>query len=357
MNLANSARQPTADTFLREEILRADGWLSFESFMATALYAPDFGYYTARIRDVGRTGDFSTSAHTDSLLGQALARWARHHRPKLPPARRWHLIEIGGGNGQLAATILRHLGIRGRWGLTYHLVEVSAPLREKQKHLLRGHRVCWHDSAAEALAAAGGDALLFSNELVDAYPCQRLQYDGSTWHELGIAITHDRLHEATRPLSLEAVAALDSSALTYSRQAAPQIVEIHTAYRRDLQKTAAALRHGAWLTIDYGDTFPDLYYRQPLGTARGYFHHLRIAGMDLYTRPGQQDLTADVNFTDLQRWGQAAGLHHDHLETQHHFLHRWLGPIAPRSTDDARLLDPAGAGGAFRVLQQSRGLE
>ncbi|MEO7934084.1 MAG: SAM-dependent methyltransferase [Chthoniobacterales bacterium] len=311
--------------------------------MAAALYDPEFGYYATQIRDVGRTGDFTTSAQGNSPLGQAIARWAKDQKKRFRFDFHWHLVEVGGGTGEMAATILQSLGIFGRLGLTYHLVEISQPLRQRQKEKLRGRNVRWHDSIADALQAAEGMALIFSNELVDAYPCRRLRRVGSEWHEIGLKLECGQIQESCRPL-LECVAALPEN----------QIIEVHAAYREELLKTAPLLTRGAWLTIDYGDIFPALYHRQPQGTVRGYFHHQRVEGAEIYTRIGQQDLTADVNFTDLQNWGAEAGLANDLLETQREFITRHLGHLTPETTGEARVLDPIGAGSAFKVLQQSR---
>ena len=81
---------------LQEE---SGGPLPFERFMREALYHPEFGYYTARIRDVGARGDFSTFATLGNYLAQFLARWIVENKAR-------DVIEVGPGNGQLAAQIL-----------------------------------------------------------------------------------------------------------------------------------------------------------------------------------------------------------------------------------------------------------
>ena len=322
--------------------------------MDVALYDPRFGYYTSSIRTVGQRGDFSTSAHPHSILGKALGKWAGHHRKSLP-GQKWHLIEIGGGNGDMARTILQQLGFFDRFGLTYHVVEISAPLRERQQEKLRGYRVQWHENISHALDVAGGVALLFSNELVDAYPCRRFFTNGTAWEEIGISLSEGKLVQKRRTIALPKLPPY-SSAVIGAEKIAPGVVEIHSRYRDDLLVAASHLVQGCWLTIDYGDVFPNLYHRQPGGTLRGYFHHLRVDGDDLYTRIGQQDLTTDVNFTDLQLWGTEAGLTNDRFLHQRDFIFHWLGPVASRTTDEARLLDPFGAGTAFKVLEQSRNM-
>ena len=75
----------------------------------------------------------------------------------------------------------------------------------------------------------------------------------------------------------------------------------------------------------------------------------RVEGVALYQDPGSADVTADVNFSDLLKWGVAAGLRNVALESQGDFLSRYS---RGRSEVDARLADPAGVGGAFLCLQQ-----
>jgi len=331
------------------------GWVSFEQYMRTALYDEGFGYYTAGIRNVGRTGDFSTAAAPDSLLGRALARWARRERQKLR-GRMWHLIEIGGGNGDLAATILHRLGFLGRLGLTYHLVEISQPLQKLQEAKLRRFRVRWHTSTEGALGACNGVAVVFSNEWVDATPCRRFCRNLEGWQELGAALEAGKIRECTRAIKPGVGENLTSSAFDEGSGRSGQVVEVHGAFRCELEKIAANLIRGSLLTIDYGDHFPALYHRQPRGTARGYFHHQRVDGAEIYSRMGKQDLTADVNFTDLENWGALAGLKTTRFETQRDFILRHLGNIPAANTHEARLLDPVGAGTAFKVLHQSLGM-
>ena len=99
---------------------------------------------------------------------------------------------------------------------------------------------------------------------------------------------------------------------------------MHLSYRRWLEECVGAWQHGRLLTIDYGDVPPALYRRRPHGTLRAYCRHQRFVGREVYQRFGQQDLTADVNFADLQRWGEALGLKGDPPSTQADFLRRWL---------------------------------
>ena len=347
----------SSSAYLRALIAKEGGSISVERFMREALYHPRFGYYARLVKTVGRTGDFSTTATLHPALGSAVAAWTLARRTEVAAKGRWHLIELGGGTGELAANVLRGIGWRRRLGLTYHLVELSDGLRARQQHLLgTGNRVRWHERIDTALAAADGRALIFSNEFVDAFPCLQLTREpGGKWQETRVVWPEEAPHPQETTAALQTT--LPSSVLANASNAT-QRIEVHKSYRQWLASWVERWQAGRLLTIDYGDSVPALYDRQPRGTLRAYFRHLRFTGSEVYHRFGRQDLTADVNFTDVQIWGAELGLSTTSFLTQAQWMKRWLpAKQAVRFHDNSRftfLLDPAGAGGAFKVLEQSR---
>jgi SAM-dependent MidA family methyltransferase len=355
----------SAPDYLRALAAEGGGSIPVERFMREALYHPQFGYYRRRVKSVGREGDFSTSPALCPAFGEAIARWAAAHRQEVRHSGKWHLVELGGGTGALAAQVLRSLGWWARRGLVYHLVEVSEGLRvAQQKRLARKGDVRWHDDIGPALEAAGGRALIFSNEFVDAFPCAQLVWreQENRWQEVCVGWPGEGIEPvesfgvSSAALSKEEFSALDPAAFGVLRDG--QRVELHLAYRQWLARCALSLRAGRLLTIDYGDRMPTLYHRCPRGTLRAYCRHLRFEGLEIYRRLGQQDLTADVNFTDLENWGAQCGFHSAGFESQAAFLRRWLPArrCANSQNDPALsyLLDEAGPGGAFKTLEQTR---
>ncbi len=270
------------------------GSIPFERFMEEALYNPAFGYYSTQIRSVGRHGDFSTMATLDHSLARRIATWIQKENIR-------DVIEIGAGSGQLAHSILNSLGWWKRQGIRYHIVEISQPLQEVQKKLMQGRRVTWHESLPSALEQVRGTAHIFSNELVDAFPCRVFELADEGWQELHVRIAGGRIEEILKPAALP-----DSTIFKYDF-AKGQRIEVHESYSRWLEMWAPYWKAGAMLTIDYGDTMPALHHRRRLGSVRGYAGHQRLTGQDIYQAPGRCDLTADVNFSDLEKWGLTLG--------------------------------------------------
>ena len=345
-----------------------DGRMSFENFMSEALYHPRFGYYSSNIVTVGRRGDFSTSATISDTLGKAVGKWALQERKKTLGSgfgNRWHVIEIGAGDGSLARDFIANLPLVHRVSLTYHIVDTSAPLRKTQRENLPKLKARWHDSVKDALESCDGRAIIFSNELVDAFPATIVRWNSSrrVWEELILRDRgNDGMLEDYEPLSDEKTAHGSSVMEEWNSENVPlkdgQRCEIHWSYRNWQAEWLPHLKTGSVLTIDYGAPFPQIYHKRAAGTVRGYFQGVRLEGAEVYDRFGHQDLTADVNFTDLERWGTAMGLENVGLSSQGAFLRQMLPNLDSqlKQMDPALefLLSPYGAGKAFQVLQQRR---
>ncbi len=313
--------------------------ITFEAFMARALHDPQHGYYARRISGVGRGGDFTTAPMLSEAPARAISTWAAMAM-KETGCR--DLIEIGPGEGTLAAGVLRNLPWHLRWKTRLHLVETSVPLAARQREIL-GRRASYHTRIQDALDGCGGKAVIYSNELVDAFPVRRFQKTPQGWQEL--AVQFDERKQAHE--SLLTPAPLPDSAGFLDRHLLGQQIEVHDSYRRFLTDWLPHWKAGRLLTIDYGATAENLYRRQPGGSIRGYLHQQRLDGPAIYENPSRQDLTADVNFTDLMHWSQP-------WVSEQRLTHFGEFLQGQQNVDAERLADPLGAGTAFLVLDQKR---
>lgn len=312
--------------------------ISFEDFMQTALHDPVRGYYARHIRAVGGArGDFTTvPMQWEGVLARAIARWATTAMKKTGCR---HLIEIGPGEGVLMRDVRRHLPWLTRLGGDFHLVETSPVLIERQRQTLGSH-ANWHTSMKEAMHACGGRAIIFSNEFIDAFPVRVFQKHESGWRELELELdVHSRV---CRECWRDDPALPDSSSFSQNHSVG-QRIEVHDACRRWLAEWLPLWRAGEMLTIDYGATAERIYHRRPAGTLRGYLLQHRVTGPEIYQNIGRQDLTADVNFTDLAGWATPWCVSAEPKPLAD-FLHQTHAP--------PELLDIEGAGGAFLALTQ-----
>jgi len=145
--------------------------------------------------------------------------------------------------------------------------------------------------------------------------------------------------------------------------------EVNLAALEWLSMVADRLQRGYLLTIDYG--YPaNRYYnpRRSQGTLQCYYHHQRHN--DPYINIGQQDITAHVDFTALEQWGERCGLDKVGFTEQALFLmalglgeriaalsytQQPISQLLRRRDMLHQFLDPLGLGG-FGVLVQRKGL-
>jgi len=310
--MSPSAGDPSLAAFIDRFLPRGQS-RPLRELIDAALHAPGHGYYQSQIRTIGRCGDFATSATLGNALADAIAHWAQSQFRHASIHR--HCIEIGAGTGALASGILRASPLFRR--PHYHIVDTSPPLRTAQKQLLKT-KARWHDSVESALDTCGGHAVLIANELIDAFPPTVLQWHAAQhqWHEVWVSRSDtDQWSETSRPWQPPPIfaqfgspTALDPAHWPNGSPPPNQRIEIHDAFLAWWQSWLPHWHRGTLLWIDYGDNFPALYHRQPSGTLRAYFHHQRLHGTAILNRFGRQDITADVNFSDIQQWGTQLGL-------------------------------------------------
>lgn len=266
---------------------------TFEAFMARALYDPHTGYYSRNLRGIGQRGDFTTFPQRSDLLARAISSWAA---AALAEHRCRHLIEIGPGLGTLASAVLANLPLIHRLRIRLHLVETSPRLTAIQKKSL-GHRAVFHSSMESAISACNGKAVIYSNELVDAFPVRVFTKHQNSWREISITRTINGPVETSIPAD-----PLPPSSIFLRPFQTGQRVEVHDSYRKWLARWLPSWKKGEMLTIDYGASSDKLYHRQPSGSLRAYLLHQPLVGNRILENAGLQDITADVNFTDLLNW-------------------------------------------------------
>jgi SAM-dependent MidA family methyltransferase len=298
---------------------------TFESFMARALHDPKRGYYAQNIRSIGSRGDFTTAPQLSETPAKAIAAWVSR---ALRETKIRNVIEIGPGLGTLSRQVIRNLPLLLRLRTRFHLVESSPALAAHQRGLF-GNGVRHHTTILDALEACSGEAVIFSNELVDAFPVRLFKKIENSWSE--VAIDHSKEH-ATETLLPPAM--LPPSRVFSGDFATGQLVEVHDSYRLWLESWLPYWKHGEMLTIDYGDTVENLYLRRPHGTLRAYLLHQRLQGPAIYDNPGLQDITADVNFTDLAEWS-APWLYSSPVSNLDDFIRSYAEPSETRLMESA----------------------
>jgi len=371
--------------------------------MELALTHPAEGYYSRVGRLLGPRGDFTTAPRLSASFNEALGRLLEELideavAPAAAAARGATLVELGGGEADLAKALLAGWGRRRpdlRERLTCVSVEVGEELQRRQQASLAkfreaGWHVRWAGSSEEALAPAG-PAVIVGNEFIDALPVHAVDVRGDvpleSWVKLepGAQAAREEVGRLSADAETELVALFGTTDPGVLRETSEDgTLELRPAVGRLLRGLALHEGPVCLLTVDYGEWFaaparagcgcpspgaaPALPRRR---TVRGYFRHQLVS--DPFVRVGRQDLTADVDFQALDCHGRQAGFETVLFTTVAGLLRangaeRQLAdlraaaarPSAKALSSDRQasalemLLDERGVGGSFKVMLQVR---
>src|SRR6266566_2431275 len=417
-----------------EQEIHERGPILFSRYMELCLYDPELGYYSRDVERFGKAGDFYTSSDVHAVFGRLLARQFEEIWRVLGSPERIEVLELGPGRGLFARDVLDWSEKKFPeffQALHYSLVERSAALRERLQSTLSRHfesgkasllqrlkpigcpgligtakAVPSHDdptvqmrlsersgkgttsvlpqrigegttleacpersrrvpqgSDLQRALAPDAPIIIFANEFFDALPVEVLSPKG----ELRIAIRDGRLIETWAPASSEELEFLDRYSVHPENE---ERVEVPLQMQSYMSEIAAALKHGIIIVIDYGYTREEQLAGRHRGTVTAFRQHSVSANP--YEAPGEQDITAHVNFTALAAAAEQNGMQVQALLTQSQFL---MGIGEQNQFADAfedcrlaqerakvalqlkHLVTPAGMGESFHALVASKGID
>jgi SAM-dependent MidA family methyltransferase len=350
--------------------IRSGGPITFAEFMAECLYHPEYGYYSRAPEQLHR--DYYTSADVHPIFGRLLARQLEEVWRVLGAPREFMVVEVGAGVGRLARHVLDFAAREAPefYAATqYVAVERSAARRAIAGEYLSAHLAVGRSCSSDAIPATIPAGCIFSNELLDALPTHRVVMHDEVLREVYVDIEGERFIEIIAEPSTPALAEyfrMHEISLEPDQQG-----EVCLDACMWIENAGRVLGRGFVMTIDYGREARALYGESHnRGTLMAYRDHQ--ATESVLDVPGDQDLTAHVNFTALELWGNRSGLKRTGLVTQSRFLvalgraNQFADLYEPGQSEveklRARLLlknliHPEGLGETFRVLIQHKGIE
>jgi len=282
-----------------------DGFVPFDRFMELALYGEGVGFYAREESPFGPAGDFYTAAHVHPLFGRTIAERIRSVRRSLGADRPFRIVEVGSGDGTLAATILEALRSDPTLsGVEYYLVERSQTLRHASLERVNeaGQGAGIPVRLASSVGADGPfEGFVLANEVLDAQPVRRLKWTGTAWRELGVRVVGEVLESAEAPLENP----VPGPPLPTSAEPGT-VLEVSPAAEGLVREVADHLERGSFVVLDYGMEEAELLAAHPWGTLESVRRHRVVA--DPLDAPGTTDLSTFVNFTRIRGVARRAGL-------------------------------------------------
>lgn len=338
------------------QLIKDNGPISFETFMDHVLYS-EHGFYSAEGR-IGGTGDFFTSPSLHPIFGSFLAIQIYAMWKVLQCPNPFALIEFGSGNGLLSKSVIDTIGfLDDKFASSCEYFAIDKFHFGETQHLKKF-------LAGSDVAITKSKGVIFSNELIDAFPVRLIQV--SKGQILEVFLKHTPTNTLTEVLKPpqeplpDHICEKDLSALEGYR--GPVNVKLSEWYNQ----LNSILGSGFLITIDYGFNQNEYYSMEnSKKLIQTYYKH--VQGSSPYQRLGRQDITAHADFTALEVVGNKNGFSKVIQTTQREWLFdlgfdRWIqrqaikGQMA-RSMENFinNLVDPNGLG-KFKVLMQQKGL-
>lgn len=353
---------------LLAERIRRYGPIPFADFMRECLYHPVHGYYSKA--ELQRFVDYYTSVDVHPIFGRLLARKFAELWQKLGWPKDFVLVEAGAGVGRLALQILDFCEAKlpdFYDCAQYVAVERSAKRREQALARLERHATADRLRVSAEIPQQIATGCAFSNELLDALPVHRVKIAKGCLQEILVGCEQGRFVDVAAPVSTCAI----------NEYFATQGITLNEGQHAEagleacdwITEVGRRIERGFVLTIDYGHRAAELFdERHMRGTLLAYRGH-RVSE-DFYASPGEQDLTAHVNFTALETWGRRSGLETQEYTSQTAFLLTLGQPNEFADLYDSEqteaeqvrarlqlktLIHPEGMGERFQMMLQQKG--
>lgn len=291
---------PTLTEKIIRKIYRSNGKISFYDYMNLALYSPKLGYYKKNACQFGKMGDFITAPEISDLFGHCIA---RSIQPILPELENFCVLELGAGTGKLTEAFLSYMDRHAIKPKQYFIFDISPALRNLQKKNLRKlkdrYNIIWLNHWQEAQNHLQTfEGLILVNEVIDAFPVRRFCWQNGQLYQYYVSheVNHDdayfdwQLHPYRNKKLFNLMKSLSLPDYYTS--------EFHPDIAIFIQKLSQLMTKGVILCIDYGFPASEFYHPdRKNGTLMCHYKHTVNTNPLCY--PGEQDITAHVDFTAL----------------------------------------------------------
>jgi len=289
-----------------------DTTIPFSQFMELILYTPNFGYYRQECGVIARDKDFVTAPEISPLFSACIAQQCAEIFGHLSNRT---LLEVGAGNGRMAADILLHLEQLGQLPDVYMIIEPDPHHQRRQQHTIQErcshlqHLLTW----LPAWPSQPIIGIVVANELFDALPIDCYVLRGRQCFERRIGLDDQQLvyREVVCP-SPPAVAEEILTQLPTQVASTPYHFEVARDASAMLHAMSTHLQQGVILLFDYG--YPRREYYHPTrhcGHVLGYYQQKIIVDVLSFWQTNgfaPLDISCHVDFTALNEMAEQQGL-------------------------------------------------
>lgn len=360
--------QPLKQRIVKEIARSKNRCISFARFMEMALLTAHSGYYQTPQPILGWQGDFTTAPEISSWFGHCLANYCLPILQALS-SHTSVIMEIGPGTGRLAADILLRLEQLNCLPSRYVLVETSDYLRKQQQRYLMQHipHLIDYIEYHATLPKEPIEGIILANEVIDVLPIHRFGIEKGNVYEYHVGWDVSQFTWQKRAPTPRIKNHLKEIQARYLEGVSDYSSEVRLSLVDWFASAQACLASGCMIVIDYGRSAQEYYHpMRYTGTLRCYYQHR--FNTEPLKRVGLQDITSEVDFTQLANLAMQANLQLEAFTTQSAFLlvAGILDAFQSKHSDDAaylqlkskinQLLSPLEMGESCKVMILKRKL-
>ena len=265
--------------------------LPLDQFIEFALYDKVNGYYMKK-NPFGKEGDFITAPNITRLFSEIIAIWVLTFWKSIGSPRKFNLLELGAGNGEMMKVIIETLKNFPDCfnNCNFQIHEKSEFLKKQQQFNLKSEKMTWIDDIKINNLFP---TIYLANEFFDALPIKQFFKRKEGWVERFVNFKDEKNAEFKEQLidiknieqNLKFEISKDQEIIEYSPSSFEYLKDIsHLIKNND----------GGLLIIDYG--YLNLKMKETLLAIKNHKHSNILEDI------GDSDITYNINFNLFKKF-------------------------------------------------------
>ncbi len=283
--------------------------LPLDKFINLSLYHKKFGYYMKK-NPFGKKGDFITAPNISRLFSEMLAIWIITFWQSLGSPKKFNLIELGSGNGEMMNVLIdtfKNFPIFFG-ACNFIIFEKSPRLIKIQKKKLLNNKIIWVQKLNNIKK---NPSIFIANEFFDAIPIKQFRRKKNLWFEKFINLNRqEKPFFFERKINIKIIEKKINFKM-FQNQNFVEYSELGLNYLKNISKIIKK-NSGGLLLIDYGYTD-----KKMKDTLQAVSNH-KFA--NILNNIGNVDITHNISFNLFKNFVEKIGGLTSNLTTQKNFL-------------------------------------
>jgi len=290
-------------------VLKKNHSLPLDQFIDLSLYDKRFGYYMKK-NLFGKEGDFITAPNISRIFSEMIAIWVISFWQSLGSPKKFNLIELGAGNGEMMSILIESLKNFPVFfnSCNFMIHEKSPTLIEVQKKKLDKSKIIWISKISKIKKIP---SIFIANEFFDAIAIKQFRRKKDVWFEKYVNFKNK--NEAfffEKKIDIKKIEKRINFKLSQNQNFI-EFSNLGLSYLKDISKIIKR-NTGGLLLIDYGYT-----EKKMKNTLQAISNH-KFA--NILENIGKVDITHNINFNLFKRFIKEIGGLEYNLTTQKKFL-------------------------------------